>query len=378
MRPRARSAGRPVRAVVPTVVVGVLMNACLVAAPPFPRTPGWDAPDSADRGPETDEQKLWDEARKSVAKLVDAKQEYADAGLTAYLAELVERIAPPLAERGPQLSVRVMRDAERNAFALPDGTILITLTLLASLRNEAQIAFVMAHEIVHVSKRHTLLSSRYDALTGSHVERMRFSRKLEAEADRGAIQLMARAGYAVDQAAPALANTDETDPEAGDENPAWRSHADLGQRLAVVRVAVAAKRGPRGLPRAEPFESALDAHRLTAASIDLEAARYDEALALVNRHLERSPRSGPAYVLRARITGERDPKLRGTDAIGEDLERAVELSPDGPDGLRALGLFLRDTGQGERSRAILRRYLEARPDAFDRKIIERYVAPTAG
>ena len=82
--------------------------------------------------------------------------------------------------------------------------------------------------------------------------------------------------------------------------------------------------------------------------------------------------------MRARIVGDRDPKLRRADAVGADLERAIELSPEDPDALRALGLFLRDTGETERSRALLRRYLLARPDAFDRKIIERYLTPSAG
>ncbi|MBK7948015.1 MAG: M48 family metalloprotease [Deltaproteobacteria bacterium] len=379
MTPRDRSAhrARPPLGLL-TVLPVALASACMVAAPPFPTVPAWDALEQQPQGPEPDEKAIWDEAREALKEFLDDEHAYPDAALSTYLADLVVDLAPPLAKAAPTLSVRVIRDAEDDASALPDGTILIALPLLASFRNEAQVAFVLAHEIVHVTKRHSLLSKRYDATTRSHVDRMRFSRRLEAEADRDAIALMAEAGYPPREAAPSLTCIAHRDSEEDEGPAAWSSHGDLASRLSVIRAAARTTRASRGDARQERFERALDAHRLPAATIELEARRYDDALALVSRHLERRPDSGTAYVLRARIVGDRDPKLRRTDTVGADLERAIELAPDDPDALRALGLFLRDTGKAERSRALLHRYLTARPDAFDRKIIERYLAPTGG
>ena len=47
-----------------------------------------------------------------------------------------------------------------NAFALPNGSIYINTGLLALLEDENQLAAVLAHEVMHVSHRHTYLRNR--------------------------------------------------------------------------------------------------------------------------------------------------------------------------------------------------------------------------
>ena len=47
-----------------------------------------------------------------------------------------------------------------NAFAAPGGFVHVTRGLLAMLRNEAELATVLGHEIAHVSKRHTITAIR--------------------------------------------------------------------------------------------------------------------------------------------------------------------------------------------------------------------------
>lgn len=50
----------------------------------------------------------------------------------------------------------VLDDNELNAFALPGGYVFITRGLLLSLRNEAELAGVLGHEIAHVVRKHHL------------------------------------------------------------------------------------------------------------------------------------------------------------------------------------------------------------------------------
>ena len=50
-----------------------------------------------------------------------------------------------------------------NAFATPGGYVLVTKGLLARLRNEAELAGVLAHEIAHVVKKHHLAAIRKGA-----------------------------------------------------------------------------------------------------------------------------------------------------------------------------------------------------------------------
>ncbi len=49
----------------------------------------------------------------------------------------------------------VVEDASINAQALPDGTVLVNTGLLGAVENEAELAFVMSHEISHVLQVHS-------------------------------------------------------------------------------------------------------------------------------------------------------------------------------------------------------------------------------
>ena len=55
---------------------------------------------------------------------------------------------------------RVIRDPMANAFALPNGSIYVTTGLISKLENEDQLAGVLAHEMTHVTDRHSYLSFR--------------------------------------------------------------------------------------------------------------------------------------------------------------------------------------------------------------------------
>ncbi len=354
------------------VALAVLFGsaACGSLAPTFPELTAWDDRPAGSLAIEPDERKLWEEAREAVGELEQAELLAADEGVETYLAGIVSKLSPPSAAAGPKLRVEVLLRDERNAAALPDGTILFDLPLLASFENEAQLAFILGHEIVHILHRDSLRSSRYGEATPSHVHRMKLSRELEAEADRKALGLMAAAGYSPGEAESALAKAGSE--ERSSHHP-WDSHFDLGHRRGVLRRLLKEQPGADGALRAEPFEAALDAVRLRAVEIELEAGRFDRALALVGKQIARHPGDGPAFALRARITGAKDPAELHSDAVRADLERAVLLGPNDADSLRALGLWLRDAGDRASSGRVLRRYLEVLPDAYDRKLIERYL-----
>lgn len=50
----------------------------------------------------------------------------------------------------------VLNSEQPNAFATPGGYIFVTIGLLKSVRNEAELAGVLGHEIAHVSEKHAL------------------------------------------------------------------------------------------------------------------------------------------------------------------------------------------------------------------------------
>jgi predicted Zn-dependent protease len=111
----------------------------------------------------------------------------------------------------------VVDDPAINAFAIPGGHVYVHTGLIANADNAAEVAGVMAHEISHVTARHSTeqISRQYglSVLAGVALGQnpgalaqiaaqilaggalARFSREAEREADELGIQAMARAGY---------------------------------------------------------------------------------------------------------------------------------------------------------------------------------------
>src|SRR5258708_7989191 len=85
---------------------------------------------------------------------------YHDDSLDAYLSRVGESIIAGRQCENVNSKVRALRDPVPNAFALPNGSIYVHTGLLALLDDEGQLAGVLAHEVTHVSNRHTYAQNR--------------------------------------------------------------------------------------------------------------------------------------------------------------------------------------------------------------------------
>lgn len=113
----------------------------------------------------------------------------------------------------------VVREAQPNAFAIPGGYIFVFDGLLTQLRDEEELAGVLAHEIAHVERNHFFKDAKKIAaldiatiaailLGGGGVAattiagaanidvRLQFSRENESEADSYALRYLKQGGYA--------------------------------------------------------------------------------------------------------------------------------------------------------------------------------------
>nr|MBA3967167.1 M48 family metalloprotease [Nitrospirales bacterium] len=93
--------------------------------------------------------------------------EYPNQDWTRYV-NLVGKTVAEVSDR-PTLTYHfaILNSQEQNAFAAPGGYIFITVGLLKTLKNEAELAGVLAHEIAHVTQKHMLETIRRGALMGS-------------------------------------------------------------------------------------------------------------------------------------------------------------------------------------------------------------------
>ena len=136
---------------------------------------------------------------------------------------LVAAIPEQYQHREFRFSFEVVNAKDLNAFALPGGPTFVNRGMIQAVRNEGELAGVMAHELSHVALRHataqatetqkyqvgSVLGQIAGAViggplgsvvgTGSQVgfgvTSLKYSRKYETQADILGAQIMARAGY---------------------------------------------------------------------------------------------------------------------------------------------------------------------------------------
>lgn len=129
-------------------------------------------------------------------------------GLVTYGDEVslyIQRVGDRLTVSDPELAGKLrfytMNSNEANAFSTDQGMVFVTTGLIAQMTNEAQLAFVLAHEIVHYQEEHVLDLYDYvmDNKALNYGEKVRFfskySRDNELEADKLGVKLLKAAGY---------------------------------------------------------------------------------------------------------------------------------------------------------------------------------------
>jgi predicted Zn-dependent protease len=139
-----------------------------------------------------------------------------------------------------------------NAFAAPGGFIHITRGALALLATEAELAGVLAHEIIHVTEKHTIKAiqkgkgfqmaaddslGKNQALFGKLVDKTSelvlagFGRTEELESDDVGIALANGSGYAPDGLSAFLTRLAERNKGASEKQGLFASHPEMQERL---------------------------------------------------------------------------------------------------------------------------------------------------
>jgi len=207
---------------------------------------------------ETDEIKL---GRQTDTQVVQEYGIYEDAKLTAYLNDICQRLAKISHRPNLEYHFKVVDVSVVNAFAVPGGYVYFTRGILASLNNEAELAGVMAHEIGHITARHS--ASQYSkaqfaqlglgvgmvfaekipglselAQLGAGMLFLRFSRDNEREADDLGVEYSSKAGYDATQMANFFETLERMNPGSDRSGlPSWFStHPNPEDRIKVVRV----------------------------------------------------------------------------------------------------------------------------------------------
>jgi Zn-dependent protease with chaperone function len=175
------------------------------------------------RPADKDEQGLWQEMDRVEEEIAGSNLLITDPKLTGYLRDLIATVGGPAAK---DFRIYLARIPDFNAMMFPTGFAVVFSGLLLRMRNEAQLAGVIAHESGHFLRRHMIRSWRDErrksdifsigamvagiggagagvylgdyvqlAQLGTILSLFKYSRDMEAEADAMGAKLIAGAGY---------------------------------------------------------------------------------------------------------------------------------------------------------------------------------------
>jgi predicted Zn-dependent protease len=155
----------------------------------------------------------------------------------------------------------VVKSPLYNAFACPGGIIFVSSQLVKSMKDEAELAGVLAHEVGHVSHRHALQSIRrakffegagkitaatvkgekgtqFQSMIGD-LQSVLFDKGLdknmEFEADQAAVETAYRTGYDPNAFLRVLQMLQREEASAKKEGSWFSTHPPLGERIGRVQ-----------------------------------------------------------------------------------------------------------------------------------------------
>jgi predicted Zn-dependent protease len=211
----------------------------------------------------------------SAAKLVAVLGLYDNPDMTHYVSTVGQALATHTS-RPMEYKFGILDTEAVTAFGMPGGYVFVTRGALANMKNEAELAGVLSHEIAHVDNRHLEKEVRAKKLTGiaasegfeqmgnrvpfgNYLEKLgeqvvtqaltqSYSRDKEDEADRKGTEMSAATGYDAAGLKNFLATlktlTDQNPERAKRTNGLWGStHPPLDQRVSELTPIAASFQG---------------------------------------------------------------------------------------------------------------------------------------
>jgi predicted Zn-dependent protease len=331
--------------------------------------------------------------------------------VSGYLHEIGNRLVAGLESQPFSYRYFVVRDANLNAFAVPGGYVYVNTGLVLGVASEAELAGVLAHELVHVAAHHVVRQQEktalinYGSLLGLFLSivhpalgagaiaagaaaQLKYQRQFEQEADHVGVGLMAPAGF--DPAGmPAFLRRILREQRLNPANvpPYFLSHpltedrvAALEQRLPSLPRPAARPGGAARLAAAqatiraltEPAEKVLPDYTARAKQAPDDPLAQD-LLGLVYLYAGRPVDAEPclARAVAAKLPnadgdhGRALARLGRTDEARRAFEAQLRATPDDAAIIMELGKLTLAAGDPKTAAALLARAVELDPELDD-------------
>lgn len=127
-----------------------------------------------------------------------------------YVTKVLDKLLEHDPELRKKLEVYVVKSPIVNAFTFSNGIIFVNLGLIAQLENESQLAYILSHEIVHYTNKHTITkyieSEKINRGNGMYrkksfedklLAKSQYSKELETEADLEGLEIYLNSEYSL-------------------------------------------------------------------------------------------------------------------------------------------------------------------------------------
>jgi predicted Zn-dependent protease len=375
-----------------------------------------------------DEREIWEQSEAEQQKLNRRGRLYQDPLLEEYINDIARRLTPPEVEQqGVPIRVRIVQDPSLNAFAYPNGALYVHTGLLARVENEAQLATVLGHEIIHVinrdavrhyrSTRNKVIAAnvaaiaasigvsavagdqwrRGNAVTGAVISQTAnvmlglglqlgllaavngYGRSIEDEADVEAMRLLTQAGYDPNEAPKVhqMLLQRYGDPSRI-ENFFFGNHARNQERIENYERMLSAEyaqvaQATNLITNTEAFQRRTRPLVRDNAMLDIEAGRYGTAKTALERVLAVAPTDAKAYFYLGELYRKQRKAPSDVEQAIAAYQKAVEHDPSYPEPQRSLGLLYYMSGKKAEARQAFERYLQLKPHADDRQQVREYL-----
>jgi predicted Zn-dependent protease len=346
----------------------------------------------------SDEAGLWLVMDKSEQELKTSGSLITDAAANAYLEEVVCRLASDLCT---DVRVYLVRVPHFNASMAPNGVMQVWSGLLLRAENEAQLAYILGHEISHYRYQHSLQMFRQAKTTASILAPfqvvtaaggvgyvgslaqvaavgtlMKFSRDHEREADDGGFEMLVAAGYNPHEAPKVWERLQEEKDALDEDEPGLflSTHPPSNERVETLKQSALAAVEPASgwYTGTERYNEVVGPLRFQLMRDELRLRRFDATQILLDRAADAGRRPSEVQFFQAELYSARAEE--NDAAYAESAYRECLKLPGAPaEAYRELGMIYMKSERGTQAVPLFETYLEQKPDAFDQGMVKAYI-----
>ncbi len=346
----------------------------------------------------SDEAGLWLTMDRSEQELVSSGSLIKDKEINDYLYQIMCRLAADLCA---DVRVYLVRIPYFNATMAPNGVMQIWSGLLLRAENEAQLAYIMGHEIAHYRFQHSLQMFRKTQSTANimatfHVAAgaagvgfldvvadliatgslFKFSRDHEREADNGGFEMVMASGYDPREAAKIWERLmkerdalDESEP-----NIFFSTHPSSDERIASLTGQAAALTDARKdwTVGVDSYNKVIEPLRFELLRNELRLRQFPATEILLKRLSESGVSAAQIDFFYAEMYVARN---EAGDRKKAEQTYLSCLKHDQPpiEAYRELAMIYMKSGRGNEAVPLFETYLQKQPGAFDRNIVKAYI-----